>query len=331
MTILFAGGEMGAFVPSDSNVIENTSGIGGGSASYDPDFARGHLRCYGSATYALADLAAATDDLWLHFELDQWNASGTASKTTVIEFLNSSGVAKFRLTSAWSSGTWGMDYHNGSSWVALGSDFTTLGGSLQTLDVHIVCNSASGSANVYLSGTNRLNSGTVDLSSITEIEQLKLYGNNVAIPGYNAFSQVIATEDESTIGWRLKTVPPTSAGATTDWTGTYAEVDEFIYSDADFINTATATQVELFAHSTAIPSGYSIRGIAVTARARRSGGPTKIQLALRSAGTTYFSGDKTLDAGYGAFVHVWDEDPATTAAFTTAAIAALQFGVKAIA
>jgi hypothetical protein len=55
-----------------------------------------------------------------------------------------------------------------------------------------------------------------------------------------------------------------------------------------------------------------------------------LQLALRSAGTTYFSATKALDFGYGAFGNVWETNPATSAAFLSSEIAALEYGVKSI-
>lgn len=334
MTIEYVGGEMGSLVPSDANVIEATASLGGSGASYDSNFARCYTRCYGSSAYALTpELTTPLTDFWVHFELDQWNATNSATLRTVMEMLDGSGVAKFRLQTSWSSGFWMLHYYNGSSWVDLGTQFTASGDTLQTIDIHIVCNSASGSANMYLSGTNRLNSGTVDLSSITGIAQLKCYGNSVTISGYNAFSQIIMASGESTIGMRLMTMYPSGNGATDQWTGGYTAVDETVYSDADFIWSDTANQVEVMAGTLAGSlTGYSIRAIGVTARANTDGtGPTQIQLAVRTAATNYFSSSQTLDAGYGAFVGLWEDDPNTTIDWTTTDAAAIQFGVKSIA
>jgi hypothetical protein len=328
MTILAGGGEMGAFIPSDSSIIESTS-----SGYFDSSFARCALNCSGSASYADGFEFAATGDTWTHFEVIQNTASASGSQATLCTWLDASANELFRLTSTTpftgQTMTIQLQYNNASVWTNLGSSFTVTS-ALLTLDVNLVSNSASGSGTVYLSGTQR-STGTANLSALAGVAQFRGNGKTVAIPATVSLSQVIIA-DESTIGWRLKTVPATGAGATTDWTGTYTEIDEIVYSDADFINSATVDQVELFSHGTTVPSGYTVRGVIVTARAKRgsASGPQNLQLALRSGGTTYFSSSQALGLGYGAHSKVWEQDPATTADFTASAISTLQFGVKSI-
>lgn len=328
MTILFAGGEIGAVIPSDANVYEAT----GSNTHYDTNFARCCLQCYGSTAYAPIVLAAAEDDLWCHFDLGQWNASSSSTLRTVCEWLDGSDVAKFRLQTSYNSTSWSVDYHNGSAWTNLGS-FTAATGNLQTIDLHFVCNTASGSVKMYMSGTERLDSGTVNLSSITGIKTMKLYGNSIVIPGPNNFSQIILATGETTIGKRLMTLVPTGAGATDQWTNGYAAVDETVYSDADFIFAESAGLVELFT-GTAVGSisGYTVRAIAVTARANTDGtGPQNIQLAVRTGGTTFTSSSQALDVAMGAHYAIWEDNPDTTIDWTAADISTLQFGVKSIA
>lgn len=332
MTILFAGGEMGAVVPSDSNVNESTSALGGAGDSYDSNFARGYLRHTSSVSYSIAALAAAEDDLWVHFEFDQRNASQSATLRTVCEWLDGSDVAKFRLQTAASSDLWMLHYHNGSTWVDLGTQFTADGDSLQTIDIHFVCNTASGSVNMYLSGTNRLNSGTVDLSSITGIKKMKMYGNTISIDGQNAFSQIIMATGETTIGKRLMTFYASGVGASDSWTNNYTAIDELVYSDADFIFAESADLVELFAGTTVgSMTGYTVRAVAVTARANTDGtGPANLQLAVRTGSTNYFSSSQALDVAMGAYYAIWETNPNTTIDWTATDISTLQFGVKSI-
>jgi hypothetical protein len=331
MTILFIGGEMGSVTPSDAGINEATTALGGAGASYDSAFARCYLNCVGSSSYGLVSLTAAQTDLWTHFDLDQYNASASATLRTVAEWLNASSVAKIRLQTSWSSDSWSMDWHNGSAWVNLGS-WTADGETRQTLDFHFVVNSATGSANAYMSGTNRMAVTSVDFSTIASLQYLKLYGNTVAINGNNGVSQIIMAT-ESTIGMRVMTAYAANTGSTDQWTGSYTSIDETVYSDADFIYTTAADQVEVFS-PTLVGSltGYVVRAVAVTARAKKDGtGPANIRMALRSNGTNYFSGsDIALDVAYGAHYTVWETDPNTSAAWTTAAASAFQFGVKSI-
>jgi hypothetical protein len=316
MTILFAGGEIGALIPSDSAAFESAS-----DGTFNSAFARCSTLINSQLSYADTPDVGSQTDIWFHGEIRHTNVF---SPGRYLAFLNSSGTEVFRLTlsGGLTSTTIKMQYLLAGVWTDIGSSITINSSTRQEYDIHV--DVTNGTADLYLAGNKRI-AGSATLTGITDIAQARLGGCNQAY-----WSQIIVA-DESTIGWRLTTVPATSAGATTDWTGTYAEIDEITYSDADFINSATANQVELFAHGTVVPSGYKVRGVAVTARAKKgSTGPANLQLALRSGGTVYVSSSNALDEGYGAFCNIWETDPATSADFTTSAITALQFGVKSI-
>lgn len=321
MTILTAGGEMGAGIPADANCVEAGS-------RHDAAFARTSIGLFGFTTYYETDHVTESAEVFFHadWEQDSWLGSATAE---VLNFYDDAGLAIARMQVTAPGGSFGtiqMQYLDTdlTTWTNAGTSFTISADNRYTLDIRINCD-ASGTVAIYSSGTLRNGGPTIDLSHLDGVSYARIYNTN---SGY--WSQIIIAT-ESTIGHRLKTVPATGAGATTDWTGTYAEIDEIAYSDADFINSATNGQVELFSHSTTIPDGYRVKAVVVTARAKRgSTGPANLQLALRSSGTTYFTASQALDLGYGAFVGVWENDPATAAPFTASSIAALQFGVKAV-
>lgn len=314
MTILTAGGEMGAGIPSDGSVYELTSSY------YDAAFSRASIRVIGSDRYFECAHFAETAEVFFHGEYFR-DSSGGATHT-VLTFYDGSDLAVYRMTIA--SDTHQMQYlaSDNVTWTNIGSTFTMPVDTQNIYDIRLKSD-ASGVVAVYSSGTLRV-TGSADTSHIGGVAYYR-----ASAPLTSGWSQMIVA-DESTIGWRLKTVPVTGAGATADWTGTFAEVDEALYSDADFVNSSTNDQVELFTHSTTIPTGYRVKAAVVTARAKRgSSGPANLQLAVRSSGTNYYSASKALDLGYGAFTEVWEDDPATAAAFTASAISTLQFGVRA--
>jgi hypothetical protein len=277
----------------------------------------------------------AQADFWLHFDIVQ--NSYPASSTTLVrlvEFLDSGGVGQVRLTGSWGGGSanpiWQMERWDGSAWVSVGN-CTAPPGARQTIDIHVVSNTASGSIDLYMSGTKRITSPTVDLSGFTGIEQARFWGITRTIPADSSISQVIMAT-ETTIGMRLGTIPMTGNGASTAWTGDYTNIDEIAYNDGDEINSGTANDIELYT-GTPVPAftGYTIRALAVTARAKKSGsGPAQMQLAIRSGGTNYFSSTLALDVAYGGFCKVWETNPATTAAWQSSELSALQYGVKSI-
>jgi hypothetical protein len=331
VTILAFGGEMGFFLPSDSNAAESTA-----NGYYNGSFARGYTGAHGPASYIDTPALSAQANLWFHLDIQQ-TSPVTSSPTLVrlIEFLDSGGIAQLRLTGSWLSaggdGVWQMEHWTGTAWSALGS-CNAAASSLQTLDIHIVSNTSSGSVNLYMSGTLRITE-SVNLSTLSGITKARCWGISRGISSTIAYSQmVLATV--STIGMQVGTIYMSGQGTTHTFdTGGYTNVDELVTSDVDFIQSGTAGQIELFT-GTSIPSftGYSIKALAITARAKSDGSaPAHFRFQLRSAGATYDNGaDLSLDFGYGNYCAVWETNPATSAAFQPSEISALQYGVKSV-
>lgn len=318
MTRLFAGGEMGAFVPSTASVYESSSS----GLFYDSAFARCGIFVGGSTSYADSFEFAGQTDIWIHGEVYNLSVFGNLP---FLGLLNASGTEVYQIRPVdfgASSLIWQMYRWNGSAFVTHGST-VTVSDARQTYDLHV--DIANDTVKLYISGTLRVTASGTDLSGMTDIAQIRLRSSNQSI-----HSQIIA-QTTSTIGQRLMTAPVTGTGATDQWTSSYTSVDEMVYSDSDFIFSDTPAQVEMM---TVTPvgalTGYSIAAWVVTARANTDGsGPANLRLAVRSGTTNYFSGsDLPLDAGYGAFVGVWEEDPDTTLAWTTTSP---QVGVKSIA
>lgn len=317
MSILAFGGEMGFFVPSDSGVYEDAL-----DGAHDPAFARGSTISFTQLSYAESIHVGAQTDFW--FLGDYKHRIG--SNDPIWWGVNSAGteVVRIYFTGSLTTGTIQIQYLLAGVWTNYGSAITVNWSTTQTIALHI--DVTNGTIDLYIAGTNRI-SASGSLAGISDIAYVRC-----GSCGESRWSQcVLATE--SLIGFRVGTIVMTGQGGThTFATGGFANIDEFRYSDADFDNSDTANQVELFT-GTPVPTftGYKIKALAVTARARKSGsGPAQIQLALKSAGTTYFSATKSLDVAYGAVANVWTTNPATSAAFLSSEIAALEYGVKSI-
>lgn len=327
MTIYFMGGEMGAFIPSDSTVIEAAT-----SGNFNTSFARCAIYAPYTPNYFESPSIGSLTTAWIHFDFgtgsDNYIGDGTR-----FSWYDGSATERIRFV-ANNNGTVSMMYNVGAGWVTAGSSITTtFSGTRQTIDIAVVCNSASGSIKLYLSGTKRIDSGTIDLSAITALNKIRFSGftNVVPLGTITMVSQVIVA-DESTIGMRLLTRYMNGAGASTDWTGAYTDIDEIVYEDADFILSGSNNQVSTFTQTGPAITGYTVRAVGVTARAKcGASGPQHLQLALRVSGTNYFSSSLALDAGYGAFVNIWETNPATSAAWVNTAIDTIQPGVKSIA
>ena len=325
MAIDFAAGEMGGFTPTDSSALEETN-----TSFYDTAFARASIRTISGASYVDSPTLTSRTDVWIHFEVIE-PVDTAALNGAIFYWYDSGNTARVRVTYTSSGNTFALAYWNGSTWVSAGSITLSLA-SRHVVDIHAVVNTASGSLVLYVAGTERINSGTIDLSGATNLNHFQLLGTTTTVARYFNWSQVIVA-NESTIGMRLVTLYASGAGSDSAWSsGTYASIDEAVYNDADFITSATANQVMTFA-ATAVATftGYTIKAVCVTARAKKgASGPTQLQLALRVNGVNYFSASKALTTGYGAVFNVWDTDPLDSTPFTVADMTGLQFGVKSI-
>jgi hypothetical protein len=335
-TYAFMGGELDAFLPSDSSPIEITTG-GTGVFPHDPAFSRCGIQVVGTSYVDTPQFAALTE-CWTRIKINNGTSTQAVLTSYPIYWLDAGDVPVLRLShttgSFGAAETVGLEHLVSSTWTAIGSAISSvpMSTTLQDIVIRWIVNSATGTAELYVGGSLRL-TASVDLSAVTSIRKVRVYGG--AAGGFNyetRFSQMVVT-NFPLVGLVLGTCVPTGAGSTSSWTGTYTSIDEAVLSDADFIYSGTAAQISTFAQ-TPIPNftGYVVRAVCVSARAKRgASGPQNIRMALRSAGTNYFSGsDIALGLGYAPVQTIWATDPATSAAWVNTAISSLEPGVKSI-
>lgn len=321
MTVYFMGGEMSAFFPSGAGVSEGASADG---------FQRSVIECDGDTSnpalvyveswhysaltegYLHEKLNIGITTLGTHESVTFWNGS---TKLARIIWSYISGGGNVTLT---------LQYANGSGVMTTAGTPIQIPSNVGHFDLYWDF-SASGNMTLWLDGTERINSGVVDLSHLSGVQYTRHHGGPIG-----SFHSQVVVADEPTIGWRLASRWPNGAGSDGAWTGDYTSVDELSLSDADFILTSAADQVETFAQTGASISGYVIRAVGVAARAKRgASGPQNLRLVLRSAGANYDNGaDLAQTIGYSPNVAIWEQNPATGADWQTGAIDALQPGVK---
>lgn len=329
MTTEIFGSELGSFTPSDSIVHEDNTASG----NFNTSFARASMEADGSSRYFEGVPANDYDDeAWLHFEwANDTNLDGTATRFI---WYDASGNAKVRIRQSNSADTLAVEYWDGAAWTTAGSSISiVVRGVRNTFDLRCVVNSASGAIELYVAGNPRIASGTIDLSGITELKKFRFFGASISTTNHSTFVSQVVVSDEATIGGRLMTYYINGAGASAGFTtGTYAEVDEAVNNDADFIASTAADQVSMFAATTVSAiTGYTLRAVGVTARARRgSTGPQNLQLGIRVAGTNYFSSTFSLGLGYTPVINTWEESPATSSAWVNSELTGLQIGCKSI-
>lgn len=142
------------------------------------------------------------------------------------------------------------------------------------------------------------------------------------------YSQVIVAT-EPTLGWKLKTLAPTADGDLTEFTGTYADVDEVTLSNDDRLTTDVSAQSSFTAASWNVPAGFDIAAIAVSSFASSDLTESKLSNFLRLNGQNFPSMAVDLTPGWLVYSDVWEQNPETVAAWRPTDIngTALQFGV----
>lgn len=328
MTIYFMGGEAGAFIPADSDAIEDTTPSWSSWPPANYSFSRCALALDSGASYWITPSLGSLTSAYVHGYIgSRYYAAGTQYPLIITD---GSDAEYIRLNFNQGTSTLSLQYKDAvSAWQTAGSITIGMNNGSHDMDLYFECNSATADLKLFIAGTERI-TATVDLSHVSSLSKVKVKGG-----GFGSRCSQFVVADEPTIGWRLMTAYPSGVGANSDWTGSYTSVDETSGTsgwDADFIFSDTNGDVSTFALTTVGGlTGYTVRAVGVSARAKKgASGPSNLQLVLRSGGTDYTSSSQSLSVGYGAHVAVWEQDPNTSADWLNASISSLQAGVKAI-
>lgn len=255
------------------------------------------------------------------------------SPDSPIQFYDAGGTMVLRQRFPNASGVGAqMEAWNGSAWIAVGGTYTDpVVSNPVKLDIRSETQSAptpSTLVEFYYNGV-LFSSGTVNFTipPIAYFRVIGSFSNNI-----NRYSQFIIA-DESTINMRFYQRPPTAAGSSAGFSGTFADIDDPALNLTDFISTSNNDAVSTFTAAARPFSGFAIRAVVVSANARRGvAGPQSMQLAIRQGGIDYFGPTIPLTLGFGKYNQLMELNPATSLPWTDseAGSAALEFGIKSI-
>jgi len=318
--LLYAGGRLDSVVQASGVLTEMNNGwydnaysdvalnIGGASARlFFSDPASAPLL----ATYAVG----AGHSLFFHM---MGHAEGSTAGDALVVFEDSSHFPWFRVTIG---GQLQCNTGTGSApvWTNVGAAAGAISFATN-VDIDIKLDIDAGGNLTALLAYNRVAVvGPVTFSApgLTNIASILLG------PTSNTYgaSQLLATEDWSTVGGHVKTTRATGAGAHSDWAGTYADVSEVITNDSTVNQANAAGELQTYPMGNiTVPAGYVIAGVFQWLRAKNDGNsPANIQSICRPATTDSISGD--LPGMLITYVSVgarYDLNPDTSAAWTQA-------------
>lgn len=316
MTFYVFGNECDVVLPSDSQTYETTAGGAGAFGTIrDSVFTRTAISQVYAATYGQIDAGANLTTCWFHMMY------GGNTDVTAVSFHDSSLVEAFRLN--WNRGILQMYYLSApATWTAIGDPVTVTSYLQQEIDVKVVPG-ASGSAELYVSGTRRT-SGSASMTQFANIRYARVKAANG-----QCYSSQFIIADEPTVGLRVLTCPATGVGDNNDGTGAYTDINEAVFNDANYVTLSTNGHVKTFDHATDF-TGYDPLALGVAARVKVGAtGIQNVQLVMDSS-TNFVSSTRAPNNGYSNVFYSWATDPNTAAAWTAANASATKYGLKGI-
>jgi hypothetical protein len=335
MTVLFLGdiaADVGASGLSDDSVT---------TAAFDSAYSLGCISALNSVGNGAASpnitlggslMSAPTTSFWLHWHLYKLNFDSYTGGgyVTYLSLKNPSGVEVARVEA----------YQNGANQfrvVAVGD--TTVN------SANVVC-APSGKADydvvvtggstmvisLYKNGVLQATASAANTTGAKAIPK-SFYFTHAGCWQSNsttnviAYSEIIATDGESTIGWRLSTQKPNAAGNYSAWTGNYSQLGDLNAATAAASGIAAQRVSSALSAYAGPASPTSIRGVfGKSLGSKGASGPQHLNQFLRISGANY-DGGAVIPDGVSQMIQEWAVNPATSAVWATTDLSGLELGL----
>jgi len=323
---------------NEYEALNNLSGISASTVTDISGVARAGFRALQSSANADLSLDTALTEGWFHCYFKPIDGAFASNNSNdMIGFDDGAGNQLFAIR-------WNQSSLNVSIVTANSGETTGImsAGSVYDVDINWnISDSTDGFILVYVNevlvyeeyGVTNAATSELTVSDIRFSGVTKTGGSGDGL--YAHFGQVVVA-DETTIGAKVYTLTP-SAGTTNDWdTGSVTDVDETGVNDSDQIT--TTTNGDTFTYDTSVTLSAPDAGkywAAVTSTFRAaydsSSAVTKLSPLLNdtTATNTYYGTSTTLSTGLSGYYYTWNQDPGTTADWTTSGINDYEFGLRA--
>lgn len=317
MTILFVGNN-----GNDIAGLNNGTGTTAREAAYNPDQAEGLVNSGSTDGFTIVPSAASTD-FWLHLRMRLPAMNYTASDGIFCSFWDAAGLRIGYVDI--NDGNLFLVADNGTISALAPIGYTA--SLTYTYDVHIRLDGSGILIEWYTNGALAATATRPTTGGRSGVAYVKFDMDDVT--GINgspfAVSEVICTDGEPTIGWRLATLTPNANGTYGEWLGGFADIQNL--NDGSSIKAATAGLRESFTTTAyggnASPAG--VRAVIVGAFAQKGQtGPQQLAAFARIAGTNYDLPAVTPPGGKYNFEFA--VNPATGLPWATADLATTEFG-----
>lgn len=331
--IYWQGNEVEAYKISSTNNFEVSAGAGG--AINDAAFARAGMKAGRGGVgdlYSRPDFPAQAE-IWHRF-----NHMTNISVGMVVWAAYTAAGVKVAQIYAVDANNWQYQAKVGGGLADVGAPFSSVpsqGQAKTRFDIHHN-GIAGGKIEVYYgtpAAQTKVVDATGDYSAAGGIVRI-YHGTNSVGGGYDTMVAHEIVQSTSTLSSTSEIKPPTSNGTDVDGTGTWADVDEMVFSDADLITLPAIGNHQSFKSAARTQSQVVVSGVTLSCRAwYEAGGPTSIKPYLTIGGVRYYGPAIALDVIPLGYQYTFDGNPATGVAFTAAEAnaATLEWGWEAAA
>jgi hypothetical protein len=327
MTVYFQGAELEDFVFSSAahvSVTTNAAHYYAANARAAMQIATGTV----DTTYIETQPFEASE-FWTHVAARTYYLTGTVTPYQLGWFAN--GVA--RIGVQFTASSVNLRYWTGAAWVTIGT-YPMGDDALRTVDVYIKVGNP-GEVRLYINALPIASSVVIDTTfggTVSSFSKFRL-ANIAQTGGIVSYSEVILAS-WNTIGAKLVTRAPVSAGTWNEWTGLgYSAVDEVPYAGDMMVSGSSNQRFSLnFADVPALGTGESLQAVKISgAMVKDAGGPQSVNFFARIESADYDDIDQAAPAVINTtnpLSKLWEVSPATGQPWTLAELNAAEFGVR---
>lgn len=314
-----------SYARSVSPVTAAASALGG--------YCRAYINATPNSAWEFKDDQSAQTELWFHARVQHTADGGGVANDTRIDLVSNanSQTAQFQVVRATTGQTWKIRKRDsGGTLVDIGTAFAVFTNpTVFNLDVGVLIHASTGYVKCYVNEILVM-SFTGDTST-----QHNVVDNVRCIP--HRVSDVVniaeaVLSSTSTVGLRVQSLAPTAAGNHSDWTGTFAAVDEVALNTSDFLTVATtvASHTLTFENTHADFAARTIKAVKLTGSVFTDGAITGIKPLVRNGATTNEGTTVTIATGTTNLGTLMLLNPVTAAAWTVAEVDGTELGYKTV-
>ncbi len=239
-----------------------------------------------------------------------------------------------------------IECYRGSTLLGTSSGVTLTTSVNYYIEIKATLNDSTGSVTVKINGTTVLTLTNVD----TKNAGTAAVFDSVYLGATNTTTQTVMIDDWYVCNGAgsvyndflgdvtVETIRPDGNGNSSQWVGSdanstdnYLLVDESTYSAADYVESGTTNNKDLYTYGALAASSGSVKGVMVTGVMQKTASASQSARQItRISGTNYNGSSQALTTSDLPYAQVWEQSPATASDWSISEVNGAEFGVEAL-